>query len=573
MIASMSGDLMGRMRTTVERLRTRVRDGWGWVRSHGKRPECPAALFAVLSAAAVIGLNNHKLFSFVSEHVGLRSLSGLGCFISIYLLLTGMVTLAFLVLGFPYVLKPLAIVTLLLSAVLSHFTGEMGVMFDVGMIRNIAENFRDGNVREARELFSVPLAVHVLLFGVLPSGLALIPRISYGTIGRELRTRSLYAAGFTALLALFLLGNFRRLTYLTHENFVVRCYATPTYALNCLRKYATSSWREGRAPFLEIGTDAVRRKSGRARTVGVLVVGETARADHFSLNGYERKTNPRLERRPLLNYPNTRAAGTSTAYSVPYLFSFLGKNKFSTDRAANQSNLLDVLTRAGVKVVWVDNNSGSKRVSDRVTHVDLRAAPDPASPYYDDGGYRDEVLVGELERQIASTDQDLLIVLHTMGSHGPAYYRRYPPAFEVFKPCCKQSSPQRSPQDEVVNAYDNSILYTDFVLDLLIARLEARQGTEESFLFYVSDHGESLGENGVYLHGLPEVLAPSAQTHVPMLAWLSPGILAGRSLDYARLQERTRTPCSHDNVASTMLGMFEVQTSLYREDLDLLRPK
>src|SRR6185503_17092515 len=178
-----------------------------------------------------------------------------------------------------------------------------------------------------------------------------------------------------------------------------------------------------------------------------------------------------------------------------------------------------------------------------------------------------------MERQIASTEGDLLIVLHTMGSHGPAYYRRYPPTFEVFKPFCKQSAPQRSPQEEVVNAYDNSILYTDYVLDRLIACLEEKKGSDDAFLFYVSDHGESLGENGVYLHGLPEMIAPAAQTHVPMFAWLSPSMIADRALDSARLQERARAPCSHDNVASTMLGLFEVKTSLYREDLDLLRSK
>jgi lipid A ethanolaminephosphotransferase len=178
-----------------------------------------------------------------------------------------------------------------------------------------------------------------------------------------------------------------------------------------------------------------------------------------------------------------------------------------------------------------------------------------------------------MEREISSTERDILIVLHTMGSHGPAYYRRYPAEFEVFKPCCKESSPQKSPQQEVVNAYDNTILYTDYVLDRLIAALEARQKSENAFLFYVSDHGESLGENGVYLHGLPDLLAPSAQTHIPMLAWLSPSLVADHSLDYPRLRQRSSAPYSHDNVAQTMLGLFEVKTALYIRDLDLFTPR
>jgi lipid A ethanolaminephosphotransferase len=342
--------------------------------------------------------------------------------------------------------------------------------------------------------------------------------------------------------------------------------------LNSLRKLVASSWSAGKAPFQEIGTDAEQQKSGRARTVGVLVVGETARADHFSLNGYERNTNPRLGLRDLLNFPNAKAAGTSTAYSVPYMFSFLG-NRFTTERAARESNLLDVLTRAGVKVVWIDNNSGSKRVADRVHLIDLHSQAQSSSPYYGFGGLYDEALVGEMEREISSTEGDLLIVLHTMGSHGPAYYRRYPGQFEVFKPCCKESSPQQSPQQEVVNAYDNTILYTDYVLDRLIAVLEARQKPEDSFLLYVSDHGESLGEKGVYLHGLPDLLAPKAQTHIPMVAWLSPRLVADHSLDYPLLRQRSAAPCSHDNVASTILGLFEVKTSLYSRDLDLFAPR
>lgn len=549
------------------------RQAWAFLRSRWRRPEFRAAPFAVFWAATIILLNNGKLFSLVSDRVDLLSFSGLGCLFTIFLALTGMITLALLLLGYPYVLKPLVIVGLLLSAVLSHFTRELSVVFDVEMIRNVAESIRDLNTQEATELLSVPLAIHVFFFGVLPSAVVLVPRIAYGAIRREILLRALYGAGLAILTAGVFLANFRRLSYLSRENFDARCYATPTYALNSLRKYATSSWRSRRAEFVEVGTDAVQRKSGRGRTVGVLVVGETARADHFSLNGYPRKTNPLLERRELVNYPSARAAGTSTAYSVPYMFSFLGKSRFTTDRAANQSNLLDVLARAGIKILWIENNSGSKRVSDRVGYIDLRNTTTPESGPYADGGYFDEVLVGEMERHLRSTEGDILIVLHTMGSHGPAYYRRYPPAFEVFTPTCRQNTPQRSSQEEVINAYDNTILYTDYVLNRLIASLEGSPDTDNAFLFYVSDHGESLGENGVYLHGLPEVIAPPAQTHIPMLAWLSPRIIDDRSLDVPRIRQRARAPSSHDNVASTMLGLYEVTTSLYSEELDLLQSR
>ncbi len=560
-----------RLRASGDRVRKAACATWAWMRAHGKRPQIQAAPFALLSASLVILLNNSKLFTLVTERVDLLTFSGLGCVLTIFLALTGMLSFAFLLFGHPYVMKPLVMGTLTLSAVLSYFTEEVGAVFDQGMIRNVAEAIQENNKLEAAELLSVSLAMHVLLFGILPSALLLIPRIRYETVRRELFTRLLYACSLALLSALVALPNFRYLTYFSRENFELRYYATPTFALNCLRKYVTSSCRSARAPFEEIGIDAKQLKSGRARTVGILVVGETARADHFSLNGYERNTNPRLGLRSLLNFPNARAGGTSTAISVPYMFSFLGKSQFSTARAARQSNLLDVLTRAGVKVVWIDNNSGNKGVCDRIGYKDLRGGADPASVLFSDGGYFDEALLGEAEQQIESTEGDLLIVLHTMGSHGPAYYRRYPPAFEVFKPCCKASSPQRSPQAEVVNAYDNSILYTDHVLDRLIGMLERRPDGEAAFLFYASDHGESLGENGVYLHGLPEILAPAAQTRIPMLAWLSPRIVADRSLDYPQLQARTAEPSSHDNIPHTMLGLFQVRTSLYRPELDLTR--
>lgn len=304
-----------------------------------------------------------------------------------------------------------------------------------------------------------------------------------------------------------------------------------------------------------------------------MVVGETARADHFSLNGYPRQTNPCLEQRRLLNYTRTTSSGTSTSFSVPCMFSFLTRRHFTPQKGASQSNVLDVLHQAGVRVVWIDNNSSDKGVCARIGSINLQHSPDPASPHYAHGGYYDEVLLEGLGSHLEGTDADVLIVLHTMGSHGPAYHRRYPPRFAKFRPFCGHDAPQHASIEEVVNAYDNTILYTDFVLDRMIAFLESIDGSCETFLYYVSDHGESLGENGVYLHGLPDVLAPAAQTHVPMLVWMSDRTAAVVAPDMALLQGRVDEPTSHDNVAHTLLGLFDVKTDLYRRELDLLRGK
>ncbi len=540
-------------------------------RARWKRPACPASTFAVLAAAIAVLLNNRQLFSLIAQRADLASAAGLALLFTAFLLITGMVALFLLVFGHQYTLKPLAIATFVLSAILGYFTREFGTVYDMSMIRNILDTFREGNSSEGAELFSMRLAAHVALLGALPSVLALSIRVTHANLRRELLLRALHAGGLALLAGLLLAANLRYVTYFSREHGELRYYATPTFAVNSLRKVAMRAWFGGRAPFVEIGTDAVRRKPAPTRVIGVLVVGETARADHFSLNGYPRRTNPRLARRATLNFTHVESSGTSTAHSLPCMFSFLGRRNFTTEAAARQSNVLDVLARTGVTIAWIENNSGPKAVCDRLGYDDLRARADPGSPLYNDGGYYDEALIDAARRRIDESAGDLLLVLHMMGSHGPAYYRRYPPAFDVFTPTCRDSSPQRSSVEAVVNAYDNTILYTDYVLDRLLDLLVGRD--ESTFLIYVSDHGESLGENGLYLHGMPRMLAPPEQTHVPLIAWLSPRFRTERSLDVDALRARTSEPRSHDDLPHSLLGLFDVTTSLYRADLDLFRSR
>ncbi|KAF0240893.1 MAG: hypothetical protein FD180_4718 [Planctomycetota bacterium] len=537
-----------------------------------KRPQCPASLMCILAAAFVVLFNNSRLFSLLAGRSDLASMAGIACCAAVFIGVTGMVAVVLFFLGQPYVLKPVLIALLTLSAILGYFTNEWGIVFDLKMIRNIAETIADRNRLEAAELVSATLALRLFLLALLPSLAVLATKVTWKRPRRELLERALYAGGMAVALALLVLPNYRYMLFFGRENVRLKYYATPTYAVDSLRKYVLASLARNK-PFETLGQDAVRAGNSRRRTVGIMVVGETARADHFSLNGYARKTNPLLERRPLLNYAQTTASGTSTSYSVPCMFSFLTKKRFTTEKAAGQSNVLDVLEHAGIKVVWIDNNSSDKGVCKRLGCVNLRHDPDPASPWYVDGGYYDEVLLENLGAHLEGTESDVLIVLHTMGSHGPAYHRRYPPAFGKFEPFCRCDAPQQASVEEVVNAYDNTILYTDYVLDRLIGYLESLDDDNRTFLYYVSDHGESLGENGVYLHGLPDVLAPEAQTHVPMLMWLSDGYAADRALDLALLKSCCDLPTSHDNVPHTLLGLFEVRTSVYREELDLLRAK
>jgi lipid A ethanolaminephosphotransferase len=170
----------------------------------------------------------------------------------------------------------------------------------------------------------------------------------------------------------------------------------------------------------------------------------------------------------------------------------------------------------------------------------------------------------------ATKKKDIFIVLHQMGNHGPAYYKRYPKEFEKFKPTCRTSELQQCSKEEIVNAYDNAIVYTDYFLSQIIALLKTYDHQFETALFYVSDHGESLGENNIYLHGLPYGIAPEEQRKVGAVVWLGKGKRA--KFNYADLKNRSQAIYNHDYIFHTILGLFEIETPIYQSTLDILHP-
>jgi len=228
-------------------------------------------------------------------------------------------------------------------------------------------------------------------------------------------------------------------------------------------------------------------------------------------------------------------------------------------------------------VLWLDNQAGCKGLCERVPHA-FASQPPPgqsAAPaaLCSEGECFDEALLVGLDARLAALpaparERGVLIVLHQMGSHGPAYSKRSPPDQKPFLPECTTNVLQQCDRSELVNAYDNSIAYTDHVLARTIAWLAERDKQYAPMLLYVSDHGESLGENNLYLHGLPYAVAPREQTHVPMLAWLAPGArgVSGLALDCLR-RERNKT-LSHDNLFHTTLGVLGIRASEYVASLD-----
>jgi lipid A ethanolaminephosphotransferase len=186
-----------------------------------------------------------------------------------------------------------------------------------------------------------------------------------------------------------------------------------------------------------------------------------------------------------------------------------------------------------------------------------------------DGRCLDEGLLTGLDARLAQATGTQVWVLHMLGNHGPSYFRRYPPAYARFQPACEQDDLRLCSREEIVNAYDNALLYTDHVLARLVGTLQTHADRVDSFMLYVSDHGESLGEKGLYLHGMPYAIAPDEQTRVPMTFWWSEGWRAHSGLDPACLRQRVAAPVQHDHLFHTVLGLLNVQSRVYEPAWDL----
>lgn len=472
------------------------------------------------------------------------------------------VTLLFLTFtGWRSTTKPVLTVLLLLAALVAYFTNTFDVVIDHTMIRNIVQT----TPKEALDLISIQLAGYLLLLGVLPAGLVWWLRLTPTSWKKEILTK----AKVTALCVLILFGLFFPSStfffsfFRTHES--LRYYTNPTYSLYSLGKYLKKTFASVNTTVRPIGTDARIPATDIDRDLVILVVGEAVRADHFSLNGYSRLTNPLLQQEDVISFANMYSSGTATAFSVPCMFSIYPREECSEQKAVATENLLDVLQHAGVHVLWRDNNSDSKGVALRVPYQDFRQ---PATNPVCDTECRDEgMLVGLQEFIDAQQEGDIVIVLHQMGNHGPAYSKRYPFEFERFTPICATNQLNACTQEEVINAYDNAILYTDAFLAKVITLLKKNDPRFETAMIYIGDHGESLGEYGVYLHGLPYAMAPDSQKHVPSIFWFGDNFRVNKQALRVKAAERL----SHDNLFHTVLGLLEIETTVYNPNLDVTK--
>ncbi len=465
------------------------------------------------------------------------------------------------------VLRPLLALLVVTAAGSAWFIDHYGVFLDRAMLRNVLAT----HWGEARELLNWGMVAHVVLWGVLPALGLWWPRLAPRPWGRALGVRAGWTLAALALAAGAILPVFADFASLMRNRKEVRHLVTPGNVVAALAGNAWGRQRLANAPRVTVGADARLAPAWGRRTrptLFVLVVGETARAQNFGLNGHARDTTPELARRGVVNFPDAWACGTSTEVSVPCMFSPFGRRQYDEDRILTHESLLHVLARAGFQVQWRDNQSGCKGVCQGLPQVQLdHAQVEGLCP---EGQCLDEVLLHGMDRVLADAKGNLFVVMHQLGSHGPAYHRRYPAAFRHFSPACESDDLRLCTPQQIANAYDNSIVYTDHFLARVVDFLQARQDRWDTAMLYLSDHGESLGEGGLYLHGVPYRLAPEVQRRVPMVAWLSPAFRQSFGVDEAclrRVAASRRT--GHDDLFHSVLGLLDVHTGAYDRAMDL----
>ncbi len=461
-------------------------------------------------------------------------------------------------------IKLLSMLFLLWAGLLSFYTLFLGVQFDRVMAMNMMQTYP----AEALELFNFRLLAWFLLVGVLPAfvlyKVRLVPR---KTSWQQMLSLLAVWLGLVVVTALVIFSMYSRYASAIRGRDATFESISPANLVVASAHYAYLL-RESKQVKKARGLDAKRKYPLAKPRLVVLVLGETARAQNQGLNGYGRDTTPRMKAAGGIYFPDALSCGTATTISVPCSFSGFSRQDFSLSEARNTESLVDVLSHAGVRVIWRDNDSGCKGVCDKADFTDFTNAKN-AKWCLEAGNCFDEILLEGLEDKVRAESKDTFLVLHVKGSHGPSYYKRYPSAFERFKPTCQSSDLSSCDRQVLINGYDNTILYTDHVVGEVIDMMNKVSDQFATAVVYVSDHGESLGESGLYLHGMPYALAPKEQTHVPLYAWVSPQYLQMEKWNVACLKNQAKIQRSHDNIYPTVLGFLEIATAEYKRDLDI----
>ncbi|HAV4996088.1 MULTISPECIES: phosphoethanolamine transferase [Acinetobacter] len=473
------------------------------------------------------------------------------------------------ILNWKWTAKIFAILLVFIGGFSSYFVNTLGVIISPDQIQNIAQT----DVAEATDLLSLRFGLWTIFFVILPIFLITQVKLKSEKILPLLLKKVLSIALAFAVVGGLLFAYYVDFAAIFREHRDLKGMISPQNTISSVMSYYRKKAPKKNLPLVKYGEDAhqIQQTQKDLPKLMVLVVGETARAESFSLNGYAKNTNPELSKQDILNFSQVSSCGTATAVSVPCMFSGMPRADYDEQLASHREGLLDIAKRAGYQVTWIDNNSGCKGACDRVEQYQI--PEDLKQKWCKDGECLDGILIDSLKQYLSSIPKDdkrpRLVVLHQMGSHGPAYYKRAPEGYQPFKPTCDTNAIQGCSPAELLNSYDNTIVYTDHVLSQMINTLK-EVSNYQTGLWYLSDHGESTGEHGMYLHGSPYSIAPSQQTHIPMIMWFSDGWKQHNLAQVNCLNQQTKQKLSQDNLFPSLLSLLDVQTQVINPQLDML---
>ena len=533
--------------------------------------------FMVLTSVWLASIGNLALWQELTRLPEMNDWRAVWFGVAFAALIAALLCLLMSLLCWRWTLKPVIALFLTSAAFGAYFMLSYRVVIDSSMMVNVLQT----DLKESLELFSWRLVVAVLFLAVLPIVVIWKRQVKQLTLLQIIvsNVKLFLASCVVAAVAVFPI--YQDFASSMRNHIQLRYLINPLNSFYGLAQLAIQPLQNTSGTLQAIGADA---KLGKMYTnqpkipILLLVLGETARSTNFGINGYDRDTTPLLKKLKenadqsgeLTTQTNAWSCGTSTATSLPCMFSHLGKSAYE-NKTADYENLIDVLDKAGLAVIWLENQSGCKGICDRV----YRAATNKLdiAEFCSTDECFDEIMLHNLDDRLREVSFEKLskgavIVMHQMGSHGPAYYKRSPAAIKKFKPECTNNALQECSRTELVNAYDNSIVYTDYFLSKVIGMLKSKASTIQGGMLYVSDHGESLGENNLYLHGLPYAIAPDVQKHIPWISWFANDFIGRHNLDTDCMESRSGKQLNHDNYFHTVLGLMDIQTAVYNADLD-----
>ena len=462
--------------------------------------------------------------------------------------------LIFAIVLLPVIFKILVAIILMISTIVDYFMRQYSILLDGEMLCNVFYT----DISEVAELINPDLIITLIIKFAIPSLILMWMPITW--IKGLVKNIMHYVISVSAAIALLCCSiavepktfNFINMNSLFFKTSVVPFNFFCASGSLLGKQKVNEAFDKSSLNDVKIGSLINTAK----KKVFIFVVGESVRSGNFSLNGYDKSTNPLLKDiKNLISFTDVTACATSTFQSVPCLFS----SKTGTDFKIKENsvvNALDIVAKAGFKVRWYENNSESYGAAIRHEIIDL----DPIKQF--DGAFIDI-----LKKEIEVSNQDLFLVFHTIGSHGPLYHKRSTEETKRFFPECNSNQFNRCSDQEIVNAYDNSIIYTDYVMASLIKLLD--RDDIDAALLYIGDHGESLGEYGVYLHAFPYSIAPKEQLKVPFILWLNDSFIINNNIDFEALSRFRNWQLSHDHIFHTTLGLLGIETNFLDHKLNL----